>query len=262
MLKKDITLKTSQLVISIDREEKRIRTHTGLEESYDYLIMATGSRPLVPPIPGTEKKGVFVYRTLEDLDQIIAFGKNVKRGAVLGGGLLGLEAGKALMDLGLDTQVVEFAPRLMPRQLDDVGSKMLQHKIESLGIEVYLNKNTKSITGNGTLHALEFADGTTLETDMLVISCGIIPRDELGKSAGLETGKRGGFKVNEKLQTNDPDIFAIGEAAAYQDQIFGLVAPGYDMAGVVVDTLLDGEEREKETKKRKTSPFCASFSRR
>ena len=234
----DITLKTGQLVTSIDRTSKSITTHKGETDSYDYLILATGSRPLVPAIPGADKKGVFVYRTIEDLDQIIDYGKKVKRGAILGGGLLGLEAGKALMDLGLETQVVEFSPRLMPRQLDEAGSNMLQHKIESLGIEVYLNKNTTNINGNGKLTSLQFSDNTSLETDMLVISCGIISRDELAESAGLEKGKRGGFKVNSQLQTNDPEIFAIGEAASYEDKVYGLVAPGYDMADVVVKNLI------------------------
>ncbi|MBV6645820.1 MAG: NAD(P)/FAD-dependent oxidoreductase, partial [Cyclobacteriaceae bacterium] len=116
-----IDLRTGMLVTDIDRSTKQIKTHTGLTESYDYLILATGSFPFVPKIPGTEKKGVFVYRQIEDLDQIMTFGRQVKKGTVLGGGLLGLEAAKALMDLGLDTSVVEFAPRLMPRQLDQVG---------------------------------------------------------------------------------------------------------------------------------------------
>ncbi|MEM6830008.1 MAG: nitrite reductase large subunit NirB, partial [Bacteroidota bacterium] len=234
----DITLKTAQLITNIDRENKTVETHTGETDSYDCLILATGSSAMVPPIEGTDKKGVFVYRTIEDLNQIISYAKEVKRGAVLGGGLLGLEAAKALMDLKLDAQVIEFAPKLMPRQLDESGSNMLQSKITSLGIEVLLNKNTKKIHGNGKLTHLEFTDGSSLETDMLVISCGIVSRDELADKCGLEKGARGGFKVNQHLQTNDPSIYAIGEAASYQDMIYGLVAPGYDMAEVVVNHLL------------------------
>ena len=237
----DILLKTGELVTEIDREAKSIKTHLENTESYDYLILATGSRAFVPKIDGSEKKGVFVYRTIEDLDQIIDYGKKVKRGAVLGGGLLGLEAAKALMDLNLDAQVIEFAPRLMPRQLDEGASNMLKSKIESLGIEVLLNKNTDQIEGNGKLDGLKFTDGTQLDTEMLVISCGIISRDELAHQAGLETGQRGGFKVNDQLQTNDPNIFAIGEAASYNEMVYGLVAPGYDMAEVVVKQLV-GEE--------------------
>ncbi len=240
----DIVLKTSQLIVNINRENKVVESHTGEKESYDFLIMATGSSAMVPPIKGTDKKGVFVYRTIEDLNQMISYAKGIKRGAVLGGGLLGLEAAKALMDLNLETQVIEFAPRLMPRQLDETGSNMLQSKIAALGIEVLLNKNTKEIHGNGKLSHLEFADGTSLETDMLVISCGIVSRDELADKCGLEKGSRGGFKVNEKLQTNDPAIYAIGEAASFQDMIYGLVAPGYDMAEIVVSQLLGDEAKD------------------
>lgn len=240
----NIVLKTSQLVTGIDRIGKRVTTHTGDTESYDYLILATGSSAMVPPIKGVDKKGVFVYRTIEDLDQIIEYAKTVKRGAVLGGGLLGLEAAKALMDLNLEAQVIEFAPKLMPRQLDEAGSNMLKSKIEELGIEILMNKNTKEICGNGKLDRLEFTDGTTLETEMLVISCGIVSRDELAKSCDLERGARGGFKVNNQLQTNDPSIYAIGEAASHNDMIYGLVAPGYDMADTVVDQLIGEQTKE------------------
>lgn len=233
----DVALKTGELVVSIDRATKSVSTHKGTTTTYDYLILATGSRAFVPPIPGKEKKGVFVYRNIEDLDQIIDYGKKVKRGAILGGGLLGLEAGKALLDMGLEAQVVEYAPRLMPRQLNEAGANMLKNKIEALGIEVYLNKETSQISGNGKLDGLDFKDGSSLATEMLVISCGIISRDELAKEAGLEVGARGGFKVNDQLQTNDPDIYAIGEAASYHDFVYGLVAPGYDMADVIVKQL-------------------------
>ncbi|WP_308708979.1 nitrite reductase large subunit NirB [Marinoscillum pacificum] len=240
----DVTLKTSQLITNIDRSTKTISTHTGESESYDYLVLATGSSAMVPPIKGVDKKGVFVYRTIEDLDQIIEYSKNVKTGAVLGGGLLGLEAAKALMDLNLETKVIEFAPKLMPRQLDEAGSNMLKSKIESLGIEILLNKNTKEIHGNGKLDQLEFTDGTSLETEMLVISCGIVSRDELAKTCGLETGTRGGFIVNEQMQTNDPAIYAIGEAANYNGMVYGLVAPGYDMAETVVDQLIGDQTKQ------------------
>lgn len=240
----EIILKSGQLITEIDKQAKTVTTHTGDVEDYDYLVLATGSSPMVPSIKGVDKKGVFVYRTIEDLDQIIDYAKKVKRGAVLGGGLLGLEAAKALLDLNLQTQVIEFAPRLMPRQLDEGGSNMLKSKIEALGIEVLLNKNTREIQGNGKLDRLDFVDNTFLETDMLVISCGIISRDELADQAELEKGPRGGFKVDTQMKTNDPHIFAIGEAASLNGMIYGLVAPGYDMADTVVDQLVGtGEKR-------------------
>lgn len=238
-----INLLTNELVVRIDRKQKTVVTHTGKELEYDKLILATGSGAFVPPVQGVDKKGVFVYRTLEDLDAIIGYGKKVESAAVLGGGLLGLEAAKAVMDLGLKAHVVEFASRLMPRQLDEAGSDVLKSKLEALGISVHLNKNTRQINGNGKLTGLEFTDGTELTVDMLVISAGIKPRDELAKSSGLATAARGGVLVNEFLQTSDEDIFAIGEVASYQNMIYGLVAPGYEMASQVVNQLTGSEVR-------------------
>ncbi|WPP49002.1 nitrite reductase large subunit NirB [Catalinimonas niigatensis] len=232
-----IHLRTGKLVAHLDRSSKSLKTHDGEYLSYDKLVMATGSSPFVPPIPGTDKKGVFVYRTIEDLDAIIAYGTKVKRVAVLGGGLLGLEAAKAMLDLGLETHVVEFASRLMPRQLDDAGSKALQSSIEALGITVHLNKNTQAIAGNGKLDGLYFADGSQLPVDMLVISAGIRPRDELARQSDLTIGARGGVVVNDFMQTSDPDIYAIGEVALHKEMIYGLVAPGYDMATIAAQHL-------------------------
>lgn len=240
----EICLRTGMLVVNIDRDKRQVLLHDGTKDHYDYLILATGSRPFVPKIEGTDKKGVFVYRTIEDLDQIISYAQKIKRGAVLGGGLLGLEAAKALHDLRLETQVVEFAPRLMPRQLDEAGSSMLQSQIESLGIEILLNRNTSEISGKDQLEGLQFSDGSELQTEMLVISCGIIARDELAEKVGLEKGVRGGFRVNGYLQTNDPNIYAIGEAASYNNMIYGLVAPGYDMAEVTAQHVVGRTEKQ------------------
>ncbi|ELR71376.1 Nitrite reductase [NAD(P)H] large subunit [Fulvivirga imtechensis AK7] len=233
----NIDLRIGELVTSIDRENKIVSTYHGQKEKYDVLIIATGSSAMVPPINGVEKKGVFVYRTIEDLEGIIGYGQTVKKAAVLGGGLLGLEAAKALMDMELETHVIEFASRLMPRQLDDQGSNMLREMLQALGINIHMNKNTSSIRGNGKVKGLEFTDGSILNTEMLVISCGIVPRDELAKKAGIETGPRGGVVVNDQLQTSDPFIYAIGEAALHNNMIYGLVAPGYNMAEVVVNQL-------------------------
>lgn len=239
-----VDLRTGELVTAIDRENKTVSTFHGQKESYDILIIATGSSAMVPPIAGVEKQGVFVYRTIEDLEGIIAYGQTVRNAAVLGGGLLGLEAAKALLDMGLETHVIEFASRLMPRQLDDQGSGMLREKLEALGIKIHLNRNTSSIWGNGKVKGLKFACGDELDTQMLVISCGIVPRDELAKKAGIETGPRGGIVVNDQLKTSDVSIYAIGEAALHNNMIYGLVAPGYNMAEVVVNQLTgDGTAR-------------------
>src|SRR5687768_2021015 len=220
----NVELFTSELVIEVNRESKTVKTHTGKVDRYDYLVLATGSSAFVPSVEGVERHGVFVYRTIEDLNQIIDYGKKIKKAAVLGGGLLGLEAAKALLDLGLETHVVEFAPRLMPRQIDDAGSAVLAHKLSQLGITIHTGKNTKVIEGNGKLEGLTFTDGTALNIEMLVISAGIRPRDELAKATLLNVHPRGGIIVDSYLKTNDENIFAIGEAAVYNNMVYGLVA--------------------------------------
>ena len=238
-----IELHLGELVTQIDRDRKTLATHTGRLDTYDYLVLATGSSAFVPQLKGVERDGVFVYRTIDDLNQIIAFGKNVSRAAVLGGGLLGLEAAKALQDLGLQTHVVEFAPRLMPRQLDEAGSSVLQRKLESLGLSVHLQKSTKEIAGNGIVDGLEFNDGSSLDVEMVVISAGIRPRDELAKRCGLETHVRGGVIVDDYLKTSDACIYAVGEVALHRNTIYGLVAPGYEMAEVVAQQLTGKSQR-------------------
>lgn len=239
----NITLHLGDPVISIDRENKTILSHAGLTISYDYLILATGSSAFVPPIPGTDKKGVFIYRTIEDLEMMTAHARKAKKGAVIGGGLLGLEAAKAMIDLGVtDTHVIEFAPRLMPRQVDDAGSNMLKTKLEDLGLKILTSKNTSAILGDESIAAMQFSDDTHIDVDMLVISAGIKPRDELAKQCGLEVGARGGIVVNDHMQSNDKNIFAIGECALYNNMIYGLVAPGYEMADVVVSNLTGGNK--------------------
>jgi len=236
-----IMLRLGDPIQEIDRRNKTVHSLLGVSIQYDYLVLATGSSAFVPDIPGVEKDGVFVYRTIEDLDLIKDYASKARTGAVMGGGLLGLEAAKALIDLGIEeTHVIEFAPRLMPRQIDSAGSEMLKSKLKSLGLNIHLNKSTSHIGGAQKIDALHFNDETSLPVDMLVISAGIRPRDELAKLAGLEVGTRGGILVNDKMQTSDESIFAIGECALYEGMIYGLVAPGYEMADVVVSQLTGG----------------------
>jgi len=233
-----IRLHLGDPVQQIDREQKTITSFKGVQFTYDFLIMATGSSAYVPAIPGVDKDGVFVYRTIEDLNLIRRHVPVTKTAAVIGGGLLGLEAAKAMLDLGIsDTHIIEFAPRLMPRQIDDNASLILQQKLSALGLKVHTQKNTAAILGNESIRGLIFTDGSILNVDMLVISAGIQPRDELAKSCGLVTGHRGGIVVNDHLETNDPSIFAIGECALHNNTIYGLVAPGYEMADVVVQRI-------------------------
>jgi nitrite reductase (NADH) large subunit len=230
-------------VTRIDRINKVVHSHHGITCTYDYLVLATGSAAFVPPIPGIEKEGVFIYRTIDDLELMTSWSKRAKKGAVIGGGLLGLEAAKAMIDLGLtNTQVIEFAPRLMPRQIDSAGSNILKAKLELLGLSIHTSKNTSAITGNDRITGMNFSDGTTLEVDMLVISAGIKPRDELAIACQLDVGTRGGIVVDQKLRTSDPAIFAVGECALYKEMIYGLVAPGYEMADVVVTNLTGGDK--------------------
>ncbi|MBW4495839.1 MAG: nitrite reductase large subunit NirB [Oscillatoria princeps RMCB-10] len=226
--------------VALNRQKKIVESANGLKIAYDKAVLATGSYPFVPPIKGNNATGTFVYRTIEDLEKIAAYAKNCKVGAVVGGGLLGLEAASAIKNMGLTAHVVEFAPRLMPVQIDGAGGAILRSQIEALGVSVHTSKHTTEIvTENGKVVKMLFADGSELETDIIVFSAGIRPRDELARACGLAVGERGGIVISESCQTSDPDIYAIGECALYQNQIYGLVAPGYAMAGVAADILSD-----------------------
>jgi nitrite reductase (NADH) large subunit len=234
-----MTLRLNDGVLGIDPVNKVVRSARYKEVPYDKLVIATGSFPFVPPVSGKDRRDCFVYRTIEDLEIIAATARRSKVGVVIGGGLLGLEAAKALQDLGLETHIVEFASRLMAVQLDDSAGRLLRRKIEALGARIHLQKNTKEIVdGDTRKHKLVFVDGTSLETDIVVFSAGIRPRDELARSAGLAVGERGGIQINSHCQTTNPDIYAIGECALWEGRTFGLVAPGYQMAEVAARHLL------------------------
>lgn len=237
-----IQLLMGQRAQKLDRRRKVVVASDGSEVPYDVAVLATGSVPFVPPVPGMDKLGVFVYRTIEDLEAIVAFSRRCRRAAVMGGGLLGLEAAKAVLDLRLETYVVEFAPRLMPRQLDQAGAALLSRKIEGLGVKVLTGRNTTRVLGEDTVTGLRFADNDRLDIDMLVISAGIRPRDDIARDSGLRVGERGGVVVDDLLRTSDPDVYAVGECALHRGMIYGLVAPGYDMADALARNLC-GERR-------------------
>ncbi|MFT6475994.1 MAG: nitrite reductase (NADH) large subunit [Zhongshania aliphaticivorans] len=240
-----ITALTHEKVIAIDRAAQTVSTDKGEQYAYDKLILATGSFPFVPPVPGHDRKNCFVYRTIEDLEAITAAAANAKVGAVVGGGLLGLEAAKAIMDLGLKTHVIEFAPRLMAVQVDEGGGALLRRKIEDLGVSVHTQKNTQQIVdGEDCVHKLQFADGAELETDILVFSAGIRPQDALARQCELAVGERGGIVIDNACLTSDPAIYAIGECALWGGRIYGLIAPGWDMARVAADHVLGGIEKK------------------
>ncbi|PNH87676.1 assimilatory nitrite reductase (NAD(P)H) large subunit precursor [Vibrio diazotrophicus] len=237
--KHGINLILGSEVTAINRVQKSIILDGDDVLGYDTLVLATGSYPFVPPVPGHERDGIFVYRTLDDLSSIRNACDKAKTGAVIGGGLLGLEAANALRLLGVETHVIEFAPRLMPVQLDDGAGTILKEKIEKLGLTVHTSTATeKIIDGETAKHRMVFKDAEPLEVDVIVFSAGIRPQDALARQSGLEIGERGGIVINDSCQTSDANIYAIGECALWQQRIFGLVAPGYAMARAVAGQIM------------------------
>lgn len=233
-----INILLNERVILINRQLKQVHSQTGRIVEYDKLIIATGSYAWIPPIKGADGADCFVYRTIEDLDAIAQCASHCKTGAVVGGGLLGLEAAGALKNLGIQTHVVEFANVLMAEQLDMMGGEQLRHKIEEMGVSVHTSKNTQEILHTPQGKVMQFVDGTSLEIDFIVFSTGIRANDQLARDCQLDIGARGGIVINDYCQTSDPDIYAIGECACWQGRVFGLVAPGYKMAQIAVAHLL------------------------
>ena len=232
-----LDLRLGRAVVAIDRERRQVVAEGGARFDYDALVLASGSTPFVLPIPGVDLSGVFLYRTIDDLGAIQVWARQATRAAVIGGGLLGLEAAKAVLDLGLEAHVVEYNDRLMPRQLDRAAAALLKEAIEALGVNVHLEMATEAVVGEDQVRALRFTDRPELPVDMVILSAGIRPRDELASEAGLETAQRGGIVVDDALETSDPRIFAIGECAVHRGVHYGLVAPGYEMADVVARRL-------------------------
>ncbi|GAB7226821.1 nitrite reductase large subunit NirB [Vibrio rotiferianus] len=243
--KHGVNMLIGERAINVNREKRIVHSSTGREIQYDKLIMATGSFPFVPPIKGRESKDCFVYRTIEDLKAIEVCAKKSKVGVVIGGGLLGLEAAGALKALGVETHVVEFAPKLMAEQLDQAGGNQLRQKIESMGVKVHTSKNTLEIApeGKDARNVMRFADGTELETDFIVFSAGIRPQDKLARDMQLDVAPRGGIAINDFCQTSDENIYAIGECASWNETFYGLVAPGYKMATVAVDHIVGNDSK-------------------
>jgi nitrite reductase (NADH) large subunit len=233
---------------ALDPAARTVTTSTGETIAYDDLVLATGSAPFVPPVPGTDLAGVFVYRTLDDVDAIRSWATMCQRGVVVGGGLLGLEAAGALRALGVQVTVVELADRLMAVQLDAPGGKALRRRVEGLGIEVRTGVAASAVLGthDGRVAGLSFrdADGDVeaeIATEMVVFAAGIRPRDDLARAAGLALGARGGVAVDDTLATSDPHVWAIGEVAAHRGgRPYGLVSPCYRQAEVVADRLAGG----------------------
>ncbi|MQA60096.1 MAG: nitrite reductase large subunit [Actinophytocola sp.] len=241
-----VELRLGDAVVALDPDRKVVTTASGFEQDYDALVLATGSYPFVPPVPGHDLPGCFVYRTIDDLDAIKAAADHAREvtgraaGAVIGGGLLGLEAAKALRDMGMSPHVIEMAPRLMPIQVDDGGGSLLKRLVEGLDVTVHAGTSTSEIGADRGRLLAKLGNGTELDLDLIVFSAGIRPRDELARTAGLDVGERGGVLVDDKCQTSDPSIYAIGEVAAVDGTCYGLVAPGYTMAEIVAAQLAAG----------------------
>ncbi|WP_433517139.1 nitrite reductase large subunit NirB [Nonomuraea sp. CA-143628] len=226
-------------VTGIDRAARTVTLADGSAEPYDVLVLATGSAPFVPPVPGAEH--AYVYRTIDDLDAIRMAAKDATEGVVVGGGLLGLEAADALRGLGLKTHIVEMSPWLMPRQVDEGGGSVLKSHIEGLGLSVHAGAGVKEIVaGERGVTGLRKPDGTLLDAQIVVFSAGIRPRDELARASGLEVGERGGIAVDAGMRTSDPAIYAIGECALTGGMVYGLVGPCFTMAEVAADRILGG----------------------
>jgi len=236
-----VTLRLNTSVAAVSPRQRIVTLADGEDLHYDELVLATGAAPFVPPVPGHELKNCFVYRTIEDLEAIRAAAKRAKVGAVIGGGLLGLEAANALHQLGIETHVVELAPRLMAVQIDDVGGRTLTQHIDKLGLTVHTGTMTEAVLGKGKVQRLALRDRNPIDVDIVVFSAGIRPRDELARAAGLDVAERGGVLVDAALRSSAEHISAIGECAAVDGRMYGLVAPGYDMAEILVDRLLGGD---------------------
>jgi nitrite reductase (NADH) large subunit len=220
----------------IDRRERVIFGAGGrVAEPYDVLVLATGSRPFVPPLEGARRPGVFVFRTLEDCAAIQEYAQECEHAVVLGGGLLGLEAARGLLSHGLEVTVVEVAPHLMAQQLDPTGAALLQRKLEAMGVRVLVGTTATHLLGEDRVEGVRFQDGTTLDADLVVISCGIRPNVEEARAAGLAVER--GIVVDDQLRTNDADVFAVGECAQHRGRLYGLVDPVYEQARVLADVL-------------------------
>lgn len=232
-----VELRVGDPVVEIDRQSRIVRSASGTEVLYDRLALATGSSSYVPPIEGANLSGIFVYRTIRDVQAIQAQAAHARSAAVIGGGLLGLEAARALQGMGLQTAVIEAAAGVMPAQLDQRAGKELEQQIAALGIEIRTATRTSRIAAAGSRRTLYFAAGGSLTVDIVVIAAGIRPRTDLAARSDLARSRHGGVIVDDALQTSDPHIYAIGECASHRSQIYGLVAPGYEMADVLARNL-------------------------
>lgn len=235
---KGIQLIADDPAIKIDRPRKQVHTQKGMVVNYDRLILATGSKPFIPPIAGTDLKGVMSFRDIYDVNQMLEYTKNKKNAVVIGGGLLGLEAAYGLKRRGMNVTVLHLMDRIMDRQLDSRASQMLRHSIEEKGINIITEANTEALLGvDGHVNQIRLKDGTLLDADLVVFAVGIRPNISLAQSAGLRTQR--GVMVNDTMQTYDPSIYAVGECIEHRSQTFGLVEPLWGQAFICASHLAE-----------------------
>jgi len=233
-----IELITGDEIVKIDTENKQVVSEKGRVSAYDECIIATGSRSFIIPIKGYEKEGVTGFRNIQDCEYMIESSKEHKKAVVIGGGLLGLEAARGLLNLGMEVKVVHLLPYLMEKQLDPVGSKMLEKELEAQGMEFFMEKDTAEILGDDRVTGLRFKDGTEIETDLVVMAVGVRANIGLAKDSGVEVNRA--IVVNDFLETNVPNIYAVGECAEHRGTVYGLVAPLYEQ-GKVLAAFLAGK---------------------
>ncbi|HZG73492.1 MAG TPA: nitrite reductase large subunit NirB [Chondromyces sp.] len=227
----NIQLFTGETVVTIDIENKMIKTDKQREMSYDKLIIATGSVPFIPAIPGIDKEGVISFRTIKDCQTMIEASKQYKKAAVIGGGLLGLEAAKGLLNLGMEVNVVHISRSLMEKQLDATASNMLREELERQGMNTLLEKETEEIIGTNYVQGVRFKDGTEIEANLVVMAAGVRPNIQLAKESGIATNRA--ILVNDYLETSISDIYAVGECVEHQGMVYGLVKPLYEQGEVL-----------------------------
>ncbi|MGB1801007.1 MAG: NAD(P)/FAD-dependent oxidoreductase [Gammaproteobacteria bacterium] len=230
-----ITLISGKSIIAIDRENKHITDNDNNQYSYDKLVIATGSNPFVPPIPGHDLENVYTYRTIEDVDNMMAISDKKSNAVVIGGGLLGLEVAYGLNTRGMDVTVLHLSPVLMENQLDEIASNKLIDSLQEKGIKIITEANTKSINGTASVESIELNDGTIIPADLVVIAVGIRPNISLAQASTLDCER--GILVNDYLQTSDPNIYSIGECAQHNGITYGLVAPLYEQAEICANVL-------------------------
>jgi len=234
-----IELKLKTPIQGGDVKEKVVTTRDNQKLPYDRLLVATGSHSFVPPIKGADKEGVFTLRSFQDARDIMDWAKNIQDVVMIGGGLLGLEAGNALRKLGKKIRVVEFFPRLLPRQLDIPGAERLQAIMEGMGFSFRLGAKTQEITGDGGVKGVVLEGGETLPAEMVIISAGVRPNLDLAKALELDHDK--GIKVDERMRTNQPDVFAAGDVAEFKGIPYG-IWPAAMEQGKVAGRVMAGEE--------------------